>query len=269
VGRDLATMRSALFVPAIRPERFGRAAESSADAIILDLEDAVAPSDKGAARGYARSWLEAGQRPLVRVNARETIWHEDDLGMVAQYGCPVMVPKVECAADIAAVRRILPDGAQIVALIESASAVINAAEICRAPGVVRAAFGSFDLGAEIGVDPGNNEALLFARSALVLASAAARIAPPLDGVTGDIHDADGLGEDVRRAHGLGFGGKLCIHPVQVERVNLGFTSSEGEIIWAAGVLNAANNNAGVLVLDGKMIDAPVIARARRIIALSD
>lgn len=269
MGRDLATMRSALFVPAVRPERFGRAAESGADAIILDLEDAVAPSEKGAAREYARSWLEAGRRSLVRVNARETIWHEADLGMVAQYGCPVMVPKVECAADIAAVRQILPDGTQMVALIESSSAVMNAAEICREPGVVRAAFGSFDLGAEIGVDPGNHEALLFARSALVLASAAARIAPPLDGVTGDIQDADGLVEDVRCAHRLGFGGKLCIHPVQVERVNFGFNPSEIEINWAAEILNAANDNVGVLVLDGKMIDAPVIARARRIIALSD
>ncbi|MCV7388708.1 CoA ester lyase [Mycolicibacterium peregrinum] len=262
--RDLTTARSLLFVPGTRPERFRKAAEAGADGIVLDLEDAVAPADKSEARSHVDGWLGDGNVGVVRVNARDTDWHAQDLDMVRRHGCPVMIPKVESVTDVEVVWRHLRDDADLIPLIESSAAVLAAREICSGIGVTRVAFGSFDLGAEIGVAPERQEAFLFARSALVLACASAKIAPPLDGVTGDVSSPDALRADIEHASGLGFGGKLCIHPKQVAAVNAGFAPDESEVRWAYRIL-AEVNDQGVAVVDGKMIDAPVIARARRIL----
>lgn len=265
---DLTTARSLLFVPGTRPERFTKAAEAGADGIVLDLEDAVAAADKSVARSHVDSWLREGNVGVVRVNARDTDWHADDLDMVRRHGCPVMVPKVESATDVDAVRQHLRDDANLIPLIESAAAVLAAREICSCNEVIRVAFGGFDLGAEIGVAPERQEAFLFARSTLVLACASARIAPPLDGVTGDVGSPDALRIDIEHASGLGFGGKLCIHPTQVAAVNAGFAPDGYEVRWAYRIL-AEVSDQGVAVVDGKMIDAPVIARARRILEMAD
>lgn len=261
--RELTTARSLLFVPGNRPERFRKAADSGADVVILDLEDAVAAAEKPRARAEVERWLTAGGVGIVRINAGETPWRGEDIEMVARVGCPAMIPKVESPGDIAAVQRHLPDDIPLVALLESAAAILGAAAICRAPGVVRAAFGSFDLGAEVGIDPDDRQALLYARSSLVLAAAAAGIAPPVDGVTGAVGDVAALSDDLRHARSLGFGGKLCIHPSQVAHANEGFMPTAEEAEWAHRVLTAAEGH-GVAVVDGKMVDAPVLARARRI-----
>lgn len=263
--RELVTARSLLFVPGSRPERFDKAVDSGADVVILDLEDAVAPAEKGQARANVERWLAAGGVGIVRINARETPWHGEDVEMAARSGCPVMIPKVELSSDAAAVQRCLPNETPLVALLESAAAILGAASICQAPGVVRVAFGSFDLGAELGIDPDGRQALLHARSALVLASAAARIAPPVDGVTATVGDIAALSSDLQHARSLGFGAKLCIHPGQVTHVNECFMPTDDEIEWADRVLNAAGDH-GVAIVDGKMVDAPVLMRARRIAA---
>ena len=138
--------------------------------------------------------------------------------------------------------------------------------MAEAPRVERLAFGSIDFRLDAGID-GEAEELLYARSRLVLASRVAGILPPLDGVTAALDDPDRLAEDVDHARRLGFGGKLCIHPKQIEAVNRGFVPSEAEALWARRVLEAAGA-AGMEVVrfEGEMIDRPVIERARGILA---
>ncbi|WP_235738285.1 HpcH/HpaI aldolase/citrate lyase family protein [Mycolicibacterium austroafricanum] len=265
--RDLARARSLLFVPGTRSERFGKAVHSGTDAVVLDLEDAVSLGDKEQARANVASWLSGGQCGVLRINARETPWHDDDVELAGRYRCPVMIPKVEGREDVEAVRRRLPPGTPLIVLLESARALVEAASICQAPGVIRAAFGSFDLAAELGIDPEVRGALRHARSVIVVASAAARISPPIDGVTGAVQDLALLRDDVEHAKDLGFAGKLCIHPDQVDVVNRHFSPSQAEFQWAENILEGIGSE-GVAVVDGRMIDAPVLARARRIIASS-
>ncbi len=150
-------------------------------------------------------------------------------------------------------------------LIETATGLLNAREICAAPGVVRPAFGSVDLAAQLGVDPGDRMALWHARSTLVLAAASAGVGSPLDGVTTDLTSAETLRGDAAHAASLGFGGKLCIHPQQVAPVLAAFTPSAEELAWAREVLAASTG--GVAVVRGRMVDKPVVDRARRLLEM--
>lgn len=227
---------------------------------MLDLEDAVAPARKAMARKHVRDWLAGGGAGIVRVNGFDTRWCVDDLAMVTEHGCPVMLPK----ADAETLRALALD-VPVIALIETARGVLGAADVCRVPGVVRVAFGSIDLAAELGVDPEAHEALLYARSAVVLGAAAAGQTAPLDGVTTDLLDGNSLRADVAQAVRLGFGGKLCIHPRQIACVNEQFAPSADELDWARKVTTVAADG-GVRVIDGKMMDKPVVDRARRILA---
>ncbi|KBR61951.1 HpcH/HpaI aldolase/citrate lyase family protein [Mycobacterium avium] len=262
---DLASARSLLFVPGDRPDRFTKAASSDADGIIIDLEDAVAPEAKARAREAVDRWLATGGVGTVRINGTETPWHQEDLEMAARHGCPVMVPKARSASHLAQISRRLPTGTALIALIETAAGVLAAADICAVEGVVRAAFGSVDLGAELGIDPEDHESLRYARSAVVLGSAAAGLAAPLDGVTTAVHDEGAAGADAARAARLGFGGKLCIHPCQVAPVNSQFSPSIEEQAWARKVMAAGSGN-GARTVDGCMVDKPVVDRAARILA---
>jgi citrate lyase subunit beta/citryl-CoA lyase len=149
-------------------------------------------------------------------------------------------------------------------LLETASGIVNSAEICAVSGVTGVAFGSVDLGAELGVDPANRQAMAHARSALVLAAAANKLPPPLDGVCVDLENDCAVAAEAKYAATLGFGGKLCIHPRQVSAINREFTPAVEEVAWARRVL-AADQGDGIAVLDGKMIDRPVVVRASRIL----
>jgi citrate lyase subunit beta/citryl-CoA lyase len=262
---DLATARSLLFVPGDRPERFAKAAASGADQIVLDLEDAVEPAHKTAARGSVNDWLAGGGSGVVRINAAGTTWHAEDLAMAVRHGCPVMLPKADNLEVVRAVTAELADTAQVIVLIETATGVLSAQRICEVPGVIRAAFGSVDLGAELGVDPADRTALAPARNMLVLASAAAGLPAPIDGVTVDLRDEDVVRDDAVAAVRLGFGAKLCVHPQQVAIVNQAFTPAAAEIAYAQAVVDAAGHG-GAGVLDGKMIDRPVLERAQRLVA---
>ena len=258
----VTAIRAPLFVPADRPERFAKAAASGADAVILDLEDAVAPTNKDQARA-ALVGLPDTVPIIVRINAVGTSWHDADL--LALRGLSVaaiMLPKVEDVATIAAVANALVDQVPIIALIESAKGLAEARHIAATPQVVRLAFGSVDFCADLRMQH-LREALLPARVELVLASRLAGIAAPIDGVTTSIDELALATEDARHARALGMWGKLCIHPRQVPEIKRAFAFTETEMDWARRVLAAGQ---GAVIVDGDMVDEPVRLQARKILS---
>ena len=256
--------RSLLFVPGSRPDRFEKALAAGADAVIIDLEDAVAPADKERAREAVCAWLAPHHAVMVRINGADTAWFRDDLALCRRPGvAAVMLPKAERAEDVAAVRG--AGAATVLPLIESAAGMAALAAIAAAPGVQRLVFGSIDFQVDLGMRDALEDELLFFRSQLVLASRLAGLQAPVDGVSTAIDDADQLRDDVLRARRLGFGGKLCIHPRQVASVNRHFAPSAAERAWAQRVLDAAAASGGAAIaVDGKMVDKPVILRAQAI-----
>lgn len=263
-----------LFVPGDRPERFDKAAATGADAVILDLEDAVVPGSKELARSQVASWLTPGggaageapgRRGWVRINAVGTPWYDDDVAAlaVAPGLAGLVVPKAEDVGELVALRERLGRSIGIVALVESALGMHRAVEIA---GVVdRLAFGSIDYAVDLGAEH-TPTALLHARSTLVFASRVAGIEGPVDGVTAALRDEELLAEDVAAARELGFTGKLLIHPAQVAPVVRGFAPTPDEADWARHVLAAVQDGtAGAVSLDGAMVDKPVVDRARRIL----
>ena len=261
-----AALKSLLFVPGSRIERVPKALAAGADGVIVDLEDAVAPGDKATARDQARGLAKGSV--IVRVNGPDTEWFDDDLAMCAAIGVrAVIVPKSEEVSQLSRVAERVPN-APIFPLIESARGFANLDAICRAPGVHRLVFGSIDFQLDLGIT-GERDELLYFRSGLVLASRLAGIGAPFDGVTVEINDAGQVREDALYGKRLGFGGKLCIHPKQVEHVNAVYSPSEEEVVWAKRVLEVAESSKGAAVaLDGKMIDRPVILKAKQILESS-
>jgi citrate lyase subunit beta/citryl-CoA lyase len=262
--------RSYLFVPGNRPDRFEKARRSGADAVILDLEDAVQSTQKDQAREAVAAWLSLEHDAYVRINGMGTPWFERDLEVVGMPGVlGVVLPKTEQPEQIAQVAACLTDQTRVLPLIETAYGVWNVLALAQAPRVERLAFGSIDFQLGMGISGGHEE-LLYARSRLVLASHVAGILPPLDGVTATLGDLARLRSDVEHARRLGFGGKLCLHPKQLEPVRRGFEPTASEIAWARRVLEAAEAaDVGALQLDGQMVDRPVIVRARAILAQLD
>lgn len=262
---DVTSARSLLFVPGSRPDRFYKASVTEADGIILDLEDAVAEKDKNSARENVHEWLAAGGRGVVRINGADTPWHSEDVQMAAEHGCPVMLPKAETLSELVALRSSLRDGTEIIPLIETALGILRSYSVCLAPGVVRVAFGNVDFAAQLGIDNEDATALLTARTQIVLASAAAGIAGPFDGVTTDLVNIDRTSRDAKHAASLGFTGKLCVHPRQIAAVHPSFTPAEHELDRARDILETSKDGNAV-ALDGEMIDRPVIEQARRLLA---
>lgn len=262
--------RTFLFVPGDRPERFPKAVASGADLVVLDLEDAVTPDGKDTARRAVSEFLAGGTVAAVRINAVGTPWHEEDLAMLAGRDSIVMLPKAERAGEVARVVGALTSESVVIALVETARGVLGAAEVADVPGVHRLALGTMDLGAELGVAPDDPEAMKTARRLLVLASASAGLAPPVDGVTAAVDDAEVLRSDLDHARRLGLTAKLCIHPRQVALVHEALRPTPAEIDWAKAVLAAADEAAGgPVLLDGRMVDKPVVDRARRLVAGAD
>jgi citrate lyase subunit beta/citryl-CoA lyase len=250
--------RSLLFVPGDRPDRFDKAVASGADAVILDLEDAVASDAKSAALEHVLSWLGRGNAAVVRVNAAGTAWHAAEIAALAHTGALVMVPKSDSIEDLARVQSVIGD--RIIALVETARGVQVADEVCAAPGVVRVALGNVDLARELGVDPDSHMGLSYARGRLVAAAAAAGISASVDGVTTKLDSSEALARDLAVTRELGFGGKLCIHPRQVAAVNDALRPTPVELDWARRIMEHATEG-GVSVVDGAMVDGPVVARA--------
>lgn len=265
---------SFLFVPANRPERLPKALASGADMVIADWEDAVAPADKDGARAAllaACTDLSAAQRArlLVRINAAGTAWHAPDLRalaqLVAQGVAGAVVPKAESADTLQGVAAAAGSACALVPLIESVAGLDAVDALARAPQVARLAFGHLDFQVDAGMQCAPDEAeLLPVRMALVLASRRGALAQPIDGVTVDTRDAAATTADTRRAQRMGFGAKLCIHPAQVACVHAVFAPTPEAVARARQVVQAMEAaQGGVCVLDGRMVDAPVLHLARQ------
>ncbi|PLP98100.1 HpcH/HpaI aldolase/citrate lyase family protein [Cupriavidus pauculus] len=265
--------RTYLFVPASRPERIGKAIAAAADAVIVDLEDAVAPDAKAAARdGLRDAWHAlqqqadaAGVALLLRVNGADTTYFADDLAFCRKQGVQTVVLPKAGNASLNALRAVLPD-TPCHALLETAAGFADLPDVARAAGVTRLLFGSIDLMFDL--DVGDDDLPLhYCRSALVLQSRAAGLPAPVDGVCTAIGDAAALAADTLRGRRFGFGAKLLIHPNQVAGVHEALAPSDTELSWARRVVEqAAASQGAAIAVDGKMVDRPVLERAQRIVA---
>lgn len=278
VPSPLALASTFLFVPGDRPERYARALASGAGGVIIDLEDAVAPERKAAARSHMAQHLAAlpgaaTARLLVRVNGSRTPWHAEDCALIAHLSARgltagVVLPKAESAADLAVLARLAGPGAVLLPLVESAAGLDALDALSAAPQVLRLVFGHLDFQADLGLACGPDEAeLVPVRLQLVLAARRAGLAPPVDGVTADWHDTARLTAEAARARRAGFGAKLCIHPAQVDAVRAAFRASPEELLWAHRVCKAVQAaGGGVVNVDGRMVDAPLVRSAERVLA---
>ena len=272
MGIDRA--RSLLFVPGNRPERFEKAVRSGADAVILDLEDAVPLGEKPAARqAIERDWarLQTFGVPLVvRINGLAADEGALDLRWLKRLPKPaaVMLPKAESPAAVARVIDALGGGTAILPIIESAAGYAALDTLAAAPGVLRLVVGNIDFMADTGLQCDESESELTPlRFAVAMSTRLHRLAPAIDGVTVQIGDDERLRADTRRALRFGFGGKLCIHPKQVKLVHEAMAPTEQEVDWARRVLAADAASGGAAVrLDGRMVDLPVVLQARRTLA---
>lgn len=260
------TGSSFLFVPATRPDRIPKAFASGAHAVIIDLEDAVSPKDKAGARA-ALSEAAVSKRALVRINAVGTDWCDDDLTAISSWPWAqgVVVPKVETEGIVRFVRARLPAEIAVIALIESARAIEDLDRIS-AGSVQRLFFGAVDYAEDIDAVR-DDDVLAYPRSRLVTVSRRNGLPPPVDTPTVVVDDLERVARDATTARRFGFGGKLCIHPSHVPIVNRAFTPSPEEVAWASRIAGeAARSGEGVFMVDGVMIDAPLVARAERILA---
>ena len=274
----ISLARSFLFVPANRPERFAKALASGAGAVIIDLEDAVAPDAKPAARAQlAQAW--AGftgpeqARLVVRVNAAGTPWHLEDLQLMANLAAEglggVVLPKAEAPDMLRTLAAHTGTTCALLPMVETAAGLAAIDALAGCPRVCRLVFGNLDFQADVGMACGPDEAELApVRLALVLASRRAGLAAPVDGVTAALHDTDQLRSHTARSQRFGFGARLCIHPAQIAVVNAGLGPSAKEVDWALRVLaHQQRTGEGVFTLDERMVDAPVLKLAQRTLAL--
>ncbi len=271
--------RSLLFTPGNRPERLKKAVTLGCDALIFDLEDAVPPAEKDAARGYvaeALQHLEFGRRERgVRINPISGPYGRGDLLAVAPYPFDwVVLPKAEDAAQVTQVAQLLQaagSAAAIIPLVESARGLLAVEAICGAPRVTAVCFGAVDYSLDTGCTQ-EHEALLYARSRVVTAARAAMV-DPIDTPYMHLDDPVGLAAEAEYAGRLGFTGKLVIHPAQLPAVHAAFTPDAGAVARARAVVQAyreaEQSGLGAISVAGQMVDAPVVARAERIIALSE
>jgi citrate lyase beta subunit len=269
----LAGARSFLVFPGDDDRKRARALRSGADAVVLDLEDGVPESAKDEARSRVEAFAAEPGSParLVRVNDPAGRAGALDLAAVELLrAVAVVVPK----AGIASVAAAAETGLPIVALVEDAAGIRDAHALAEHPAVVALAIGSADLSAELGlVADGSGVELAFTRSLLVVASAAARIRPPVDGPCLAVHDAAALEREARQARALGLRGKLCIHPGQVAGVHRALAPGPDEVERArrivAGWEELQERGAAVGVVDGSLVDLPVVLRARAVIEASE
>ena len=271
----LARACTFLFAPGHKPERFEKALNSGADAVILDLEDAVPLADKAVARdAIAQAWqcwsAEQRQRILVRINALTTDDAVADLNWLpALKGLgAVMVPKAQSAADLARVSQAVQARVPLIPLIETAQGLFALHEVAQAPQVLRLVLGHLDLQADLGMACGADEAELgTVRLNLVVASRLANLPPPIDGVSTSTQDLALVSSDAARSRRFGFFAKLCIHPAQLAPVREAFTPTAAQQDWAQRVLAAeAAAGGGAFTVDGKMVDPPVLKLARQILS---
>ena len=277
-------LRSFLFAPGNHARRVERALSLDADAVILDLEDAVATAEKRATRDAVIAALVRPRRALlyVRVNAVDTEFCYDDLAAIVRPGLDgVILPKVESAAGLATAdwllaqlereQGLMPHTIDLVPIIETARG-LNQIDAILATGarVKRVAFGAGDFTLDVNMAWSRGEAeLAYARAKIVTASRAGGIEAPFDTVWVDLADEEGLEASARTALGFGFQGKMCIHPNQIAVVNRVFTPSEAEIAFAERVVDAFSRAEGegsaAIQVDGRFVDYPIVYLAQRVL----
>lgn len=289
----LATAGTVLFAPATRPDRVLKAAGSAADLVVVDLEDAVAASDKDEAREHLIGLLtarhEAGALPgpvAVRVNPPQTEAGRADLEALRRITRPsrnddgtdaavpgtapdlldaVLLPKLETADQVRRVREALGDGVGIAGTVESAAGLLALEALAREEGVLRLAVGALDLAFDLGC-AADSRTMSAALARVVIVSRALGLPGPLASPTPQFREPGPVQEAARSARADGFTGKLCIHPAQLAPVAEAFTPTEEEITWAHSIVQAVD---GASAVDGAMVDAPVIARARAVLSEAD
>jgi citrate lyase subunit beta/citryl-CoA lyase len=280
--------RTFLFAPGNHPRKVEKVFDAGADAVILDLEDAVAISEKAATRSVVVAALQRPRtcRGYVRVNALDTAFSFGDIEAVVAKGVDgIILPKVERAADLEKVDWLMAGleakaGLEVghidlIPILETGKGIANAREICSAGGrLKRVAFGAGDYTRDMGMDWTVAETELApAQAEVVLASRINGLEPPLDTVYIHIKDDDGFTASARRAKQFGFQGKMCIHPVQVPLANTVFTPSEEEAEFSRKVIKAFSEaeaaGSASIQLDGYFIDYPIVEKAKRIVALVD
>jgi citrate lyase subunit beta/citryl-CoA lyase len=286
--RELGIVRTALFVPGNRPDRVDKAVGAGADAVIIDLEDAVPLDSKEETRSKVREKIleHWESRLIVRVNSLDSRFFQGDLEELVEKELEcIMIPKVESAADVREIydrllkvektKRLDYAPVLVIVMIETARGVQNVfqilSETADPPRLFTAAFGAADYAFDLGVElTKEGDELFYPRSRIAVACRAAGVEPPLDTpFMIDLKDIEALKADARRAKQLGFQGKLCIHPNQIEPCHTIFTPTDGELLYAKSVIQAFEEaeakGISALQLDGKFIDYAVVKRARRIL----
>jgi citrate lyase beta subunit len=270
-----ANPRSMLFVSGEKAERFPKAMSAGADVVCIDLEDAVHPDRKGAARAAVLEWLKsnptAGSAIALRINGVRTAEGESDIVALRDSGVQLewlLVPKVEDPSDLQAFQPAGERSPRLVALIESPRGIENAFAIAQSPGLGALMLGGADLSAELGAHFGW-DGLLYARGRLVNAAKAAGL-QAWDVPHIDLTDSAGLAEETRRVLALGYDCKTAIHPQQIATIHAAFMPTPAEIEWAQALLQAvpAGQASGAFIFQGRMVDAPVLRKARRVVELA-
>jgi len=271
-------LRSFLFAPGSNTTVMQKALNSAADAVILDLEDAVPIAEKEAARGRVVDLLSSSarsQRIYIRVNGWGTPWGRVDLENAVAAGIDgIILPKAETPEVVAEVAGLLPEYCDFIPLVETARGLLNAYAVATChQRISRLAFGAVDFTADIGITyPKNGIALLYARSQLVVVSRTANLLPPVDTVFPDLADVSGLAAELDQVKQLGMFGKLAIHPKQLESIHMTFTPSQKEVAEAQEVVNAFEDaerqGVAALEIQGKFIDYPVYHQALKIVSLA-
>ena len=263
-----APYRSALYLPASSARALDKARDLPADAIIFDLEDAVAPAEKAAARGALRDALarDYGNRArIVRINGFDSEWGRDDAAAFATGADAVLVPKVNGPADLDAVAAVVP-GTPLWAMLETAAGVLNAAAIAGHSRLGGLVMGTNDLARELGCRDRADRMPLLPALGMCLLAARARGRVILDGVYNAFRDTDGLRAECAQGRDMGFDGKTLIHPAQIDIANAVFAPTEDEIALSRRRIEAFDaalaDGRGVAVLDGRIVENLHVETAR-------
>ena len=279
VTRAVKDWRSLLFLPATAEHLLPKATERGADALVVDLEDAIPPDRKAAARPLARAAVQQladrSARVVLRVNSEPALWALDLQDMPVQHLAAVMLPKVEAPAQLDAFAQALAARAAVVgtapppiaALLETPRGVLAAAQVAPHPALCALGFGAEDYAGALGVPPEPAALAWPAHQVLTCAHAYGLACWGLAASIAVVDDVDGFERSVRAGRAMGFTGSVCIHPRQVPVVNRGFSPSDAELAWAARVVAADEaaraDGLGAVLVDGRMIDRPIVERARR------
>jgi len=261
---------SALFIPANRSDLVAKVERFAPDIVILDLEDGLSPSERPQARELLKEHVAtlgaSNVQVALRVNEVHSADFHLDLSALPQGVSTLVLPKLEERSQLAQVHDLLPEELEIMAGIESARGVLRAEELLCAPGVSSCYFGAEDLMADVG---GRRTAegleVLYARSHVALCAAAAGITA-FDQIVADFGDTEAFQRDAEFGRDLGYAGKICIHPAQVSITKAVFSPSEHEIAQARAIVQASQAaGGGVVVVDGRMVDGPMVRSAEGIL----